>query len=65
MKYQLLTADTPQELEAMVNALLADGWQLYGDHSVTPIYCKRIYSGGTESVSYEPVYAQAMTKEGA
>jgi hypothetical protein len=31
MKYELLEADTAQDLEFKINQKLADGWELYGN----------------------------------
>ncbi len=36
MKYEIVTADSPEKLAELVNERLAAGWELYGDFSVQP-----------------------------
>lgn len=59
MTYQILTSDSPGELEGKVNAELYKGWQLQGGVSVN----EDSYIDPYGNLQGGSVYAQAMTKE--
>ena len=62
MKYRLLTAKTPEELEEKTNKYLNDGWGLHGPTFSTG---NRVYCGGIPSynISFSQELAQAVVKE--
>ena len=63
MRYTILTAETPEELEAKVNEHLADGWTPCGGVDIRAYMAEweRLGKGYTESEERRE-YAQAMTR---
>lgn len=64
MQYEVVTEGTPLELEATVNKMLAEGWQLQGGVSISMAYRVSGRDGDFDSEG-DFTLAQALVKPDA
>ncbi len=63
MKYEILSAITPETLVELVKILVREGWQPVGSHQVVVIYEEKMYRGDQHmSTIHKTQYTQTMIK---